>query len=168
MISATVQEAPGSIRSSIRFWGEPGCLALTRSVGPDSQMPISYQIDGGRRLIRTRVTGCITWREVTDHFRQLEADPQFRVPLDVLLDLTDCTSFRERRQLEGLALHLKNVNELGGRTSFRHCAIVAHQSALFGMARMFAVLAEDQFVATSVFRTAAEGEAWLLQAPPAG
>jgi len=147
--------------------GAAGCLALTRSARPDSKMPISYQIDGGRRLIRIGVTGCVTWREVADHLRQLEADPRFRVPLDVLLDLTDCMSFRERRQLEGLTLHIKHFNELRGRTSFRHCAIVAGQSALFGMARMFGVLSEDQFVATSVFRTAAEGEAWLLQAAPA-
>jgi hypothetical protein len=80
--------------------------------------------------------------------------------LDIFVDLTDCTSSPERTQLEGIATDIKR---LGGRRSFRHCAIVASQPSLFGMARMFEVLAEDQFAATGAFRTAADGEAWLMQ-----
>lgn len=65
----------------------------------------------------------------------------------------------ERTQLVGVATDIKR---LGGRRRFRHCAIVASQPALFGMSRMFEVLAEAQFIATRVFITA-EGEVWLIQ-----
>jgi hypothetical protein len=44
---------------------------------------------------------------------------------------------------------------------FRYCAIIAPRQALFGMARMFEVFAENYFVATRVCRSMADGERWL-------
>ena len=42
------------------------------------------------------------------------------------------------------------------------CAILACRDALFGMMRMFEVLAQDSFRVTRTFRTATEAEAWLV------
>jgi hypothetical protein len=123
-------------------------------------MPISYQIELPRELVRTKATGSVTWGEVADHLRQLKADPQFRAPLNVLLDLTACTSLPDRDQLEGVANQLKN---LGGRERFQRCAIAASRSALYGMLRMFEVLAQEQFVATHTFHTVPEAELWLSE-----
>lgn len=123
-------------------------------------MPISYQIIEEGELIRARVVGYVPWEEVTDCLQRLKAGLGRKAPLDVLLDLTHCASLPERTQLERLASDIKS---LGSRRRVRHCAIIASQPALFGMARMFEVLAEDQFVATCVCRTAAEAEAWLMQ-----
>jgi len=123
-------------------------------------MPISCQIDEQKDLLRARAAGDVTWEEVHPQLQQLEVVLMRRAPLDVLLDLTDCTSLPDRSQLENLAA---DIHRLGGRTRFHRCTIVATQPALFGMARMFEILAEDQFAATRVFRTVAEGEAWLMQ-----
>lgn len=123
-------------------------------------MPISYQIELPRRLIRTQGTGSVTSEEVTQHLRQLELDPQFQKALDVLLDLTACTSLPGRNQLEEIA---KQLASLGGRDRFRRCAIVAHRAAMYGMTRMFEVLAEEQFAATYTFQTLPEAEAWLKE-----
>jgi hypothetical protein len=123
-------------------------------------MPISYQIELARGLIRTHAVGPATLEEVAEHLRQLEVDPQFQKPLDVLLDLTACTSLPDRYQLEGIANQLKS---LGGRDRFRRCAIVAHRAAMYGMSRMFEVLAEEQFVATHAFQTVPEAEVWLTE-----
>jgi hypothetical protein len=44
-------------------------------------------------------------------------------------------------------------------------AIIASQDALFGMARMFEVFAENYFGATRVFRSMDDGTRWL-ELPP--
>jgi hypothetical protein len=124
-------------------------------------MSINYQIELSRELIRTKATGPVTWEQVADHLRQLEADPEFRRSLNVLLDLTACTSLPDRDQLEGVANQLHN---LGGRDRFQRCAIVASRSALYGMLRMFEVLAQEQFVETHTFHTVPEAELWLNEA----
>ena len=57
------------------------------------------------------------------------------------------------------------VNELKrirGKIRFNACAILACRDALFGMMRMFEVLAEDSFRVTRTFRTATEAETWLV------
>jgi hypothetical protein len=123
-------------------------------------MPITYQIDLSRDLIRTRARGSVTLEEVTEHLCALELDPLFRKPLDVLLDLTPCTSLPDRNQLVGVAHQLKG---LGGREQFLRCAIATSRTAMFGMTRMFEVMAQDQFVATHAFRTIRDAEAWLTE-----
>lgn len=125
------------------------------------QFPISYEIIEEGELIRAKVAGYVPWEEITDCLQRLKAGLGREAPLDVLLDLTHCKSLPERTQLEGLASDIKSM---GSRRCIRHCAIIASQPALFGMARMFEVLAEDQFAATRVFWNAAEAEAWLMQA----
>jgi len=53
---------------------------------------------------------------------------------------------------------------------FDACAIVASRNVLFGMMRMFQVLAQNSFTTTQVFRTAEDAEAWLAaqEAEPKG
>jgi len=62
-------------------------------------MPIDYQIDPGRHLIRTRCIGSLTFDEVVAHFRALEADPRIPDPLDVLLDFSELTNFPDHDQV---------------------------------------------------------------------
>ncbi len=126
-------------------------------------MPIHYQIELVRELIRTKARGSVTSGEVAAHFRELQRDPQFQTRLNVLLDLSECTSLPDRSQLEEIAGQLE---DLGGRGRFHRCAIVANRTALYGMTRMFEVLAEAQFVATHVFQAEAEAEAWLREGKP--
>ncbi len=121
-------------------------------------MPVCYSIDAGSRLIRTTGTGQVTLDEVLRHFDELAADPQAEGLLDVLLDLTECSSLPTSEQLRSVAAR---IGQLGGRLRFGRCAIVADRDALFGMIRMFAVFVEDLFGAVHVVRTRAEAEVWL-------
>jgi hypothetical protein len=123
-------------------------------------MPITYQVDLPRDLIRTQARGSVTPDEVAGHLRALELDPLFHKPMDVLLDLTACSSLPDRGQLAGVAHQL---SRLGGRERFVRCAIVAERTAMYGMTRMFEVLAEEQFAATQTFRTRREAEVWLSE-----
>jgi len=121
-------------------------------------MPITYIIDTQEKLIRTRCVGNVTFQEVADHFRALERDPDCAARLDVFLDLSEITSLPASGQIAGVAREIARIQE---KVRFNACAVVATRDALFGMLRMFGVLAEPYFTAISVFRVATEAEAWL-------
>jgi hypothetical protein len=121
-------------------------------------MPVTYKIYPAERLIRTRCFGDVTPQEVADHFQELARDPNRPDRLNVLLDLTDETSLPETYQLRVVSGQIKELLRI---IRFEALAIVASSWALFGMMRVFAVLAEDYFSAIRVFRTTAEAEAWL-------
>ena len=55
-------------------------------------MPVVYQIDGDKKIIRTRCIEPLTVEEVLEHFRTLERDPSCPERLDVLLDVSAATS----------------------------------------------------------------------------
>jgi hypothetical protein len=121
-------------------------------------MPVTYQIDRTRNLIRTRCFGEVTLEEVLDHFRTLQSDPECPSRLDVLLDLSECLSAASGGQLRTVNQAIASVRE---RVQFDACAIVAPTDLLFGMGRMFEVLAEERFRATHVFRSVVDAEEWL-------
>jgi hypothetical protein len=121
-------------------------------------VPITYHIDADKRTIRTRAVGQVTLQEVIDHFRTLEQDPQCPERTDVFLDLSEVDSLPEAPQISSVVDELKRVR---AKVRFDACAIVASRTALFGMMRMFEVLAEDFFRVTRTFRIATEAEIWL-------
>jgi hypothetical protein len=121
-------------------------------------MPVDYQIDAGRRLIRTRCIGPLGFEEVIAHFRQLAADPLVPEEPDVLLDFSELTTFPDRDQVYSVA---REVRELRPRISWRNLAIVAPRDLAFGIARMFEMISEPSFRATRVFRSLADAERWI-------
>jgi hypothetical protein len=122
-------------------------------------MPITYAIDTSERVIRTRCVGMTTFAEVAGHFQELERDPECVGHLDVLLDLSEMTSVPLARQIQAVPFEIMRV---GKKVRFEACAVIATTDALFGMLRMFEVLAERFFRVIHVFRTKAEAEAWLV------
>jgi hypothetical protein len=76
----------------------------------------------------------------------------------VFLDLHEVTS---RPTAEEIRIASKEPGALQGTVTFGCCAIVVDRDALFGMARMWGILAEGSFVAVNVFRSTTEAEAWL-------
>lgn len=121
-------------------------------------MPISYQIDRTAALIRTRCYGHVTLHEVLGHFRDLRQESALPKRLDVFLDMHEVTS---RPTAEEIRIASKEPGALQGTVTFGCCAIVVHRDALFGMARMWGILAEGSFVSVNVFRSTTEAEAWL-------
>ncbi len=121
-------------------------------------MPITYRIDRSRQLILTRCVGAVVLDEVRRHFVALGQDPECPERLDVLLDLSEMTTVPVSEQLRTVT---NDIAHLRPDIQFGTCAIVAATPALFGMARMFEVLAAPYFSAMAVFRTEAEGVIWL-------
>jgi hypothetical protein len=121
-------------------------------------MAVTYTINAKEKLIRTNCTGNVTVREVIDHFRSLEGDPACPDSLDVLLDLSETTSLPFSGEISAVAVEISRIKK---KVRFNICAIVATRDALFGMLRMFSVVAGPDFRAIRVFRVAAEAEQWL-------
>lgn len=121
-------------------------------------MPIDYEIDAARSLVRTRCTGETTLAEVLEHFSELRADPELPKRISVLLDLTGIATAPERDQLRAIVSEIK---QLGGSLRWGVMAIVARTDLVFGMSRILGVFVEDAFSNTGVFRQVREAERWL-------
>jgi hypothetical protein len=121
-------------------------------------MPILYEIDKARGLIRTRCVGATSLAEVLAHFKDLRTEPDLPPRVNVLLDLSGLSSAPERDQLRAVVAEMKDLG-----SSLRWCAlaIVAKTDLLFGMSRILGVFVEDSFSSIGVFRQVAEAERWL-------
>ena len=120
-------------------------------------MPITYEIDRSRNLIRTTCFGTVRLPDVMAHFDALQRDPDRPDRLDVLLDLRDIDAPPAAPQLQAVADRVSLVDGL----VFGACAILATRETVFGMARMFEVLARPYFAAIKTFRDVAAAEEWL-------
>jgi hypothetical protein len=121
-------------------------------------MPVTYRIDTATKTIRTTSSRPLAFAEVMDHFRCLKEDPTCSGPLNVLLDVSDADLVPQTSQLGAVSAAVSTVRR---KVQFQACAIVATRDAMFGMMRMFEVLASDYFTAIRVFRKMDEAEAWL-------
>src|SRR5262245_4350412 len=120
-------------------------------------MPITYRIDRERSRIVTTCSGDVTLPEVMAHFDQLQKDPEVSPRLNVLLDLTLQTTVPIARQIQAAADRVGLVTNV----VFEACAIVASREAMFGMARMFEILARGHFAVLRTFRERKDAEEWL-------
>jgi hypothetical protein len=121
-------------------------------------MPISYQIDPGRRLIVTRCIGNISLTEVLQHFERLISDPECPPVLNVLLDLTEMTAVPDSGQLHTAASATADASR---HVRFDHCAIVASTEQTRGIGMIWQMFAQQSFRATETFRTFEEAQGWL-------
>jgi hypothetical protein len=128
-------------------------------------VPITYEIDRARCLMRTRCRGAVGFREVVEHFRQLHADPEVPERVHVILDLRELTTSPDRDQLRAIASEVKDLKE---RLRWGALAIVAESDLLFGMSRVFGVFAESHFSQINVFRSEPEALRWLEALRAAG
>ena len=88
-------------------------------------MPVTYEIDPVRNLIRTTCFGNVRLQDVMAHFDELQRDPHRPDRLDVLLDLRDMDAPPQAPQLQAVADRVGLVEGL----VFGACAIVAKSSA---------------------------------------
>ena len=122
-------------------------------------MSVTYKIDADKRTVRTKCVGRVTLQEVINHFRTLQQDSNCPDRLDVFLDLSEVDSLPETVQLSTVVGEMKRI---GSQIRFGACAILASRDAVFGMMRVFEVMAEECFRVTRTFRVANEAEVWLV------
>jgi hypothetical protein len=121
-------------------------------------VPIEYEIDQSRRLIRTTCRGEVRFPDVMAHFRMLREHTSLPENPDVLLDFSELETFPDSEHLRSVALE---VGSLMPEIQWRNCALVAPADLAFGIGRMFEMATESYFRAVMVFRKREEAEAWL-------
>jgi hypothetical protein len=166
-MTATWSSVAGGLRSEVRdehsaIWLDlrsvRAILVSEQRVG--RRLPITYQIDVNRRLIRTAAVGRVNPKEVINHFWALARDPLFPERPDVFLDVSAVESPPHAQELSIVVGEMKRI---GAKLRFGACAIMASRDALFGMMRMFEALAEEFFLEMRTFRDATEAEQWLAE-----
>ncbi len=122
-------------------------------------MPIAYTIDAARKLIVTRAWGVLNDEDLLQHKARLARDP---------LVTPDMRELSDVRGIEQLAVTPKGVRALVSHDDARFAdgkqhrlAIIVPNDEVFGMARMYQTLGNDQPV--RIFRDPALAEAWLLE-----
>ena len=122
-------------------------------------MPISYRIDPERNLVLTTATGILADNDVMDLKRRLVADPAFRPDMRQLSDVRGVTELRVTAGgVRGMvALDAGNASRLEGH----RLAIVAGEDVVYGMARMYQSMTEQNLPGVGVFRDYDAAVAWL-------
>jgi len=128
-------------------------------------MPITYEIDRERALVRTTLTGFVTFAEVMAHFTALENDSRRAGTMNVLLDIRGLTSVPETGQLRRAA---NRIDPERSPLEYGVCAIVATDPAAIGTGKLFAVFARERFRATTIVPTLEAAEQWLANAGESG
>jgi hypothetical protein len=104
-------------------------------------VPVTYKIDGDKKTVRTKCVGRVTF-QVINHFRTLQQDSDCPDRLDVFLDLSEVDSLPETLQLCTVVTEMKRIMS---QVRFSACAILATRDAVFGMMRVFEVMANECF-----------------------
>jgi hypothetical protein len=129
-------------------------------------VPITYQIDHDRKLVRARVTGTLTREEAFSYQREVWSLPEVR-GYNQLIDASAMEHvdipFPSADAMRELASLAAGMDDPGLRTKF---AIVATTAFAYGIARMYATyraLDPRSTRVVNVFRDVAEAEKWLAE-----
>jgi hypothetical protein len=119
-------------------------------------MPIRYSADPVNRRLVTRADGVVTFDEINAHLDLEQRNRDLDRPelIDARGATTDLTT-EQVRQLVRRAADMLRLVELGAT------AIVTTDDVLYGMARMYSILAEGVGAASEVFRDVESATRWL-------
>lgn len=119
-------------------------------------MSIRYRIDKVRKLVLSTATGLLTQRDITEHRRALLRDPDFVPSFKQIFDFRGVTD----SELTSTDIRERAESKLFGDGSRR--ALVASSDLVFGMARMYQLLAADENSdEIRVFREMSDAVRWL-------
>jgi hypothetical protein len=119
-------------------------------------MPIRYTTDPVNRRLVTRADGVVTFHEINAHLDVEQRNRDLALPelIDARGATTNLTA-EQVRQLVRRAADMLRLVELGAT------AIVTTDDVLYGMARMYSVLAEGVGATAEVFRDVESATRWL-------
>jgi hypothetical protein len=119
-------------------------------------MPIRYSVDRLHGRLLTHADGVVTFQDINAHLDIEQRDHNLDRP--ELIDARGATTRLTTEQIRRLvqrAANMLRVADLGPT------AIVTNDDVIFGMARMYALLADSVGVAAEVFRDVDSASRWL-------
>ena len=118
-------------------------------------MPCDYTIDLARSLVLSRGWAVVTDREFLAHARALTADPRFARNFHQLIDLRDVTN------VQFTAASIREAVRLNPFGAGARRAVVVTNDVVFGMARMYQILADESPDELQIFRKMDDALQWL-------
>jgi hypothetical protein len=120
-------------------------------------MPIQYEIDKGRRLLRAVSIGRVDAEAVRDYLRRMESDPDYDPAFDGIIDVRSASADVSPDDIRDIAeLVRRRPREATGRR-----AVLVSSDEHFGLMRMFEAYASGGPTRYRVFRDPDEAKAWL-------
>jgi hypothetical protein len=121
-------------------------------------MPITYDVDARRRLVRLVAEGTPTFDEWRAALDAAAADPRYAAGFDLLYDRRQVPTVPHARAVRRWTMAC--AAELA-RVGAGRLAIVAAHPVVYGMMRMASVFAEGSGSVVDVFWTEEEALRWL-------
>jgi hypothetical protein len=118
-------------------------------------MPGSYTIDPARSLVLTRGWDLVMEREILAHVRALIADPRFARNFHQLIDARDAKS------VHFTASTIRELVRLNPFGAGARRAMVVTNDVVFGMARMYQIMADESPDELQIFRHMDDALQWL-------
>ena len=121
-------------------------------------MSITYSVDPRSGHLMTRADGVVTFQEIDEHLDAEQRSRDLHRPevIDARGATTDVTALQVRLLIQRAASMLR-VADVGPT------AIVTSDDVVYGMARMYSILAESAGVHAEVFRDMQSAHVWLEQ-----
>lgn len=119
-------------------------------------MPLSLAFTEPSTFVVT-ASGKVTYEETTRILEDILADPRLDKDITVLVDARDVTGVPTTQELRALARELRPLHAAGVPAM----AITTSSTFVYGIARMFSVLAEHSGLHVQVFRDLDEARRWL-------
>ena len=119
-------------------------------------MPIRYEFDGAHGRLITHADGVITFHDIDAHLDVEQRKRALELPelFDARGATTDLTTDQVRKLVDR-ATDMLRVVDIGAT------AVVTDDPALYGMARMYAQLADRVGISAAVFRDVRAAARWL-------
>jgi hypothetical protein len=120
------------------------------------RMAITFVVDRFRQRVLTHADGVVTFEDLNRHLDQEELARGLDLP--ELIDARAATTNLTAEQIQQL---VQRAADIARRIPFGPTAIVTTDDVVYGMARMYSMLAENAGVCLAVFRDLDAAEHWL-------
>jgi len=124
-------------------------------------MPVSYEIDVARRVVRVTMSGDFSADQTAALFERLAVDPDLQLGMAQLVDLTHASAPPTSAESESLAFAL---SRLRARFEGARCAVVVAHPAMYGAIRQLAALAGRAGIDVRPFHDREAAAEWLRAA----
>jgi hypothetical protein len=119
-------------------------------------MPITIVVDHEHPLVTTTVWGHVTYEEIQSHLSEEE-----RLRATGYPELIDAMAASTTLTTDEVRALVNRTHDMLRQGPFGPTAIASNNDVVYGMARMYQILAERDGISIAVFRRLPEAERWL-------
>jgi hypothetical protein len=120
-------------------------------------MPLTFEVDADRRILRSHGTGALTTTDLIEYFADSRADPAYDAGMHRLMDLREVTQLPSSDDIRSLATFARTRAPV----DTARMAIIAPSDLAFGVSMMFKAFVGDG-ERLIVVRDEEEAMAWLM------